>query len=176
MDSYGTHIGLLTCAAMHTTGPILEIGCGDYSTPILHGICSKSNRKLVSVETKLDWFKKFKRFETSWHNVRFAKEEHETHKLQKRWGLVFIDGPDPTRSSFVKLVAKISDVVLIHDTDLGYRHNLRLYEFIHDEKVYNRWTTLASNNGELFSTIVRKSGSGHKHKPNPGPIKYKIRL
>ena len=35
MDQYATHQRLLVAAVMQTEGPIVEMGCGNYSTPLL---------------------------------------------------------------------------------------------------------------------------------------------
>lgn len=49
--NWGTHQTPLISAVMHTKGPILELGCGDFSTPLLHAICSTNQRMLLSTDT-----------------------------------------------------------------------------------------------------------------------------
>jgi hypothetical protein len=46
--NFGTHTTPLVTAIMHTSGPVLEMGCGDYSTPMLHAILAKQGRFLLS--------------------------------------------------------------------------------------------------------------------------------
>ncbi len=65
MDMYGTHMACLIAAVINTTGPVLELGSGHYSTPLLHVLCSphdgKPARLLVSTETELNWLNKLKK-------------------------------------------------------------------------------------------------------------------
>lgn len=45
MDPYSTHLQALIKTAVETTGDILELGCGDYSTLQLVAICKAQGRK-----------------------------------------------------------------------------------------------------------------------------------
>jgi len=38
---YGTHTTPLLTAVLYTTGDVLELGCGDFSTPMLDTVLSK---------------------------------------------------------------------------------------------------------------------------------------
>jgi hypothetical protein len=58
-SDYGTHIAPLLTAVLATDGPVLELGCGDFSTPLLHAICAKQNRLLVSTDTDKAWLELF---------------------------------------------------------------------------------------------------------------------
>jgi hypothetical protein len=59
-DTFGTHQPVLYTMAMKTSGPIIEFGCGDSSTDLLHEICKKDNRILISIDDNLEWLNKFK--------------------------------------------------------------------------------------------------------------------
>ena len=52
---YGTHMAALITAVANTTGAVLEMGCGDFSTPLLHAICSAEKRFLLSAEDNKQW-------------------------------------------------------------------------------------------------------------------------
>ncbi|NRB21421.1 hypothetical protein HRU45_01630, partial [Candidatus Dependentiae bacterium] len=41
-----------------TRGPVIEFGCGDGSTALLHEICKESGRILVSLDDDLKWLDK----------------------------------------------------------------------------------------------------------------------
>jgi len=44
--NWGTHQVPLITVVVNTKGPILELGCGDFSTPILHALCTAEKRLL----------------------------------------------------------------------------------------------------------------------------------
>lgn len=69
---YGTHVFPLLVAVLNTTGPILEMGCGNFSTPLLHTACAKNKRFLLSAETNADWLKLFTCFATDWHHLKIV--------------------------------------------------------------------------------------------------------
>jgi hypothetical protein len=63
----GTHLPLLMRAIINTTGPVLELGVGWNSTPVLHEACS--GRLLVSVENEPQWAENFRFLETPQHRI-----------------------------------------------------------------------------------------------------------
>ncbi len=58
-DSFSTHQPVLYAVAQATKGPIIEFGCGHGSTDLLHEICEKEGRILITLEDDLPWMKKF---------------------------------------------------------------------------------------------------------------------
>ena len=58
-DPYVTHQPILYEIARKTTGPIIEFGCGNGSTDLLHEICKKDNRILISIDDDFNWLNKF---------------------------------------------------------------------------------------------------------------------
>ncbi len=59
-NAWATHQPVLYEIAARTTGAILEFGCGDNSTDMLHEICKKEKRLLISMDDNYDWIQKFK--------------------------------------------------------------------------------------------------------------------
>ena len=70
-SEWGSHIQLLSSAAIATTGDILEMGTGDFSTPMLHDIVASSSppRMLVSSDTDLGWLFKFASKRSEYHQL-----------------------------------------------------------------------------------------------------------
>ena len=83
-NGWGSHIRLISAAALATSGDILELGSGYFSTPMLHQIIedevakSKSylktnivlkggRRMLISADTELGWLYKFHNLSSSFH-------------------------------------------------------------------------------------------------------------
>lgn len=68
-NAYGSHLRLLLSSVAVTTGPILEMGMGNFSTVSIIDLISKSGRYLLSTDTNLSWLNKFKDKETPLHQV-----------------------------------------------------------------------------------------------------------
>ena len=67
-DCYSTHRPVLVKILAITDGPVLELGCGWGSTPLLHKLCKEQNRMLITVEDNMDWMARFKeQFESDSH-------------------------------------------------------------------------------------------------------------
>ena len=62
---------LLTCA-INTIGAILEMGSGDFSTPLLHAICSKEKRFILTTDTDKKWLNNFIDLKTEWHDFQYV--------------------------------------------------------------------------------------------------------
>lgn len=58
-DDWSTHQPVLYAVATSTRGPIIEFGCGYGSTDLLHEICEKEGRTLITLDDDLDWLNKF---------------------------------------------------------------------------------------------------------------------
>jgi len=67
---YGSHIKVLSAAALSTSGDVLEFGTGFFSTPMLHDIIStQGGRLLVSVDSDLTWLSKFLNLSSPSHQL-----------------------------------------------------------------------------------------------------------
>ena len=73
---YGTHLAPLIRAMERTTGPVLELGVGFFSTPYLHYACQSTGRHLTSYETSKTWAGCFTRYgyESDTHSIRVVKD------------------------------------------------------------------------------------------------------
>ena len=50
-SSWGSHIHLLSAAALATSGDIMEIGTGFFSTPVLHEIAEQQVKLFLKTQT-----------------------------------------------------------------------------------------------------------------------------
>lgn len=82
---YGSHVSLLALAAARSTGPIVEFGCGFWSTPILRRLAA--GREVISYERDADWA------EAVGGCVLSARPWEE--EIPAETGLVFIDCDSP---------------------------------------------------------------------------------
>jgi len=102
--SWGSGVIPLTVAALLSQGDILELGCGGFSTPILHRIGADFNRQVVSVDVSLEWVSKLVIYNTT-----------STHKR-----LVLVDHGGPpayTRSTYALDFAQKAKIVVTHDAE-----------------------------------------------------------
>ena len=108
----GTHLPLLLSAILESTGPVLEIGCGHCSTPLLHAVCGMLERELWSVESDPGWLDLFSsRYAGSGHH--FAAEPPA---MRERWGAVLIDqSPGSDRINSILSLVDHADYLIVHD-------------------------------------------------------------
>lgn len=168
MDIYGTHIPLLAAAIRlteDTCGPVLEMGSGDYSTPLLHELC-RGNRELLTADCDPTWITRYNDlFNDTWHKKYLVKvtdnflatgtfdqassDAWDIGILNRQWDVVFVDHrPGERRRVDLFKYANLARVVVVHDTEeAGYNYtdaiNAYRYKFH-----YDRWrphTTILSN-------------------------------
>lgn len=158
---FGTHMAPLITSVMNTKGPVLEMGCGDYSTPILHSICMSQNRELVSTDTSKSWITLFLDLKTSMHNFIYVSVYEDDWELNpkpflwddigndRHWGVVFIDHrPGDRRKIDILRMMDKADIIVVHDTETkGYDYEpaLNSFKYRYDYKRYTTYTTLVSN-------------------------------
>ena len=66
---WGTHISVLSAAALSTMGDMLECGTGLFSTPLLHDIAAEQGHILVSTDTELNWLYQFRNLSGPGHQI-----------------------------------------------------------------------------------------------------------
>ena len=166
MDAYSTHQRLLLRAALNTTGPILELGCGWYSTLILHEVARRQDRLLISEDNDPAWLERVR--------AKFVTPEHIFRPLSRAgwrewWGLVFVDhGPPPElprnskgllnaldRGQAVLDLMGNADVFVLHDTqpDVRWEYDwdkvLPLFKHQVTDEIVGVQTTVLSNSVDV---------------------------
>ena len=125
-NAYGTHQPILIEALKRTSGDVIELGTGDFSTPQLHKLCKNSNRKLVSIDTDEQWLNRYRNLENKNHKIilqnKFEKYHWDCPLLFKKYGLALVDNaPGESRVSNIRKLKTKTDVILAHDSqELGY--------------------------------------------------------
>ena len=118
MDLYATHQRLLVKYMMQTTGPVIELGAGNYSTPILHEIAAAQGRHLTTVDNNPEWLNRFKVFEWERHTLTLLPSWDDFRA--EPCGLAFVDHADPPghpRWIQVEKLLPVAGVIVIHDTE-----------------------------------------------------------
>lgn len=114
MDSYSTHLEALVTAALINNQDILELGCGNYSTPILSSICKSQNKKLFIAASNEKWLNQFKEYGEC-HLVN----DWQNYQFDKKYGMVFLDNEQLTkdRLNLIPKIMEITNILVIHDAD-----------------------------------------------------------
>jgi len=154
IDPYATHLPALAACAARCAGPVLELGVGWYSTPLLHAHCGSRGLDLFSVESAAAWLNQFLHMAAPWHEFLQARMPDEAADLASRlWGLVVVDNAKQARVPWIERVADTAGLIVVHDTELpgAYGYEPCLSEFAHrvDYKRLKPWTSVVSNTQPL---------------------------
>jgi hypothetical protein len=148
VDPYSTHQPILIAALLKTEGPILEMGGGHYSTPIVSVFANTQRREAHTIETGAAVYETLKRFSSPFHKIwpvggydfapdgRFLPRPDTTRAQYiavqsrflaefcndgpQRWSVVFVDqAPGYLRVPAIEHFADIADFIITHDTELA---------------------------------------------------------
>jgi len=118
---YGTHLPHLLDKVMRTSGPILELGAGEFSTPILEVFTE--NRLLITVESDPKWQPQAHMSHYVYNTLEEVLKEHT------RFSVALIDGPVETRRLALDLLVDKCEYLILHDTeDAQYRYELSRFK------------------------------------------------
>ena len=153
--NYGTHLACLIQAFSKTTGDVLELGMGVFSTPYLHYACMLAKRKLVSYENFENWMQFFidYHYENEYHEINFV-EKYSDAKIDKPWDIALIDQtPDSSRREEVKRLANLAKYIIIHDSNENQEKNYHYSEIYPLFKYKSVWDK-DKNHATVLSNFV----------------------
>ena len=137
---------LLKCV-QHTTGPVLELGAGPCSTPLLHWLCAEKQRPLYTFESNSYFYKYARLFQSKNHRIR--KVDWTNYKIGGHWSVAFIDQPSKFRNQSILYLKDRVDYFVLHDTDgagmTRYENVLSKFKNRHDWVACRPWTTVVSD-------------------------------
>ena len=121
-ENWGSHLPTLVQAVERTVGPVLELGAGFFSTPVLHALCR--SRLLVTMESDKAWLDNFRHMECGRH--RFVAVENTLDGWLAAVNKVIVEVPDiavafvdhqpsETRVECAARLAPFAKVLLLHD-------------------------------------------------------------
>lgn len=145
------HFPVLAAAVHRTQGPILEMGAGHFSTPMLSLMCKEPKRRLVTVESDKEWLDVFKDNASDSHELyHVLAGEEDAFKLidEVYWDVVFIDHrPGDRRRDEIIRLRENALYIVVHDSQADcYKYEPVFAQFTYrvDWKVYETWTTVVS--------------------------------
>lgn len=114
---YETHQPVLIEVLKRTAGAVLELGAGDYSTPVIHGF--SANRKVLTIDDSERWLNKYLNLKTANHDFLFVSHDDSQKYYDadnKKWNVVFVDnGNWDTRILAINKYKDVVDYMIIHD-------------------------------------------------------------
>jgi hypothetical protein len=108
MDDWSNHRLLLWLSLRSTIGNVLELGCGNGSTPYLQQYCKEDKRKLRSYDFNEEWADKFGvNYVNNWGDVDMS--------LNNAVALVD-ESPGENRKSSIKRLIN-TQIIVVHDSE-----------------------------------------------------------
>lgn len=129
--AWSSHLPALLACIGATTGPVLELGVGHFSTPVLHAICGAQGRFLASWESDPEWRDAFQHYSTWLHSFycfpyeRITSPAPLSFNLIRKWSVVLIDNSPggKNRADCFAALLPVSDYVVVHDYEReNYEH------------------------------------------------------
>ncbi len=151
---YSSFLPVLMEVMARTTGDVLELGPGVFSTPILHWLCKKGKRNLLTIENDYRWhYFARKYYRTDWHKHIYVQSWDDAGKLiNKGWDVALVDhSPSERRVVEIRKLASLANYVILHDSDDRQERNYHystiypLFKYRYDFKEVEPATTVLSN-------------------------------
>ncbi len=161
---YGSHMPVLAKIMDLSDGPVLELGMGIYSTPLLDMMCKEQKRELISYDNDPKWFKENEKWTSDYHKVYFVEDwdEIEVELVTSHWGVAFIDHkPAKRRKVEMKLLAQHANYVIVHDTEPESDKFFK-YTWMHKYYKYQWNYTKARPHTSVFSNFIDLQGLDRK--------------
>ena len=143
VQNWDNHRPLLWWALQHTEGsslPILEMGCGEGSTPYLQSYCHRTKRTLISYDYNKEWADKYGAIHvTDWNSIRHPQ-----------YSVALIDhSPGERRWEDIQLLCDMVEYMVIHDSEpaaTGYMLDRiwHLFPYRRDLVTPGAWATIVS--------------------------------
>ena len=154
VQNWDNHRPLLWWALKETKGqtePVLEMGCGEGSTPYLKQYLKTDKRKLISYDYSKEWADKYNaNHVTDWDAI-----EHENYSV------ILIDhSPGERRHLDVIKLANKCDYMIIHDSEpaaTGYMLDKvwNLFPYRRNLKTEGAWATIVSAKHDIPEISIK---------------------
>lgn len=159
IKDWDNHRGLLWLSLEATNGSVLELGCGDGSTPYLQKYCTE--RELTSLDYNKEWADKFgATYVNDWNTVN----------LGSNISVALIDeSPGEHRKESINYLTNNAEIIIVHDSEpKGW--NCSNYEVrdlfgsfkykvdVKSKEKEGAWATALSNTIDITKWIGEKFG------------------
>lgn len=153
MNPFSTHIPILLACLRKTEGPILELGSGWFSTPVLSAFAT--GRFVRTVEANPEWYSRimqiagYQPITNHRHQVLFAPNYDDAPIDDHDWGIVLLDHEPPARRGVdaERLRGKCR-LMIGHDSEhpaYGYDEVFGRFRYRYTYSRAVPWTTVVSD-------------------------------
>lgn len=129
-DWFSSHQPILYEALRRTSGMVVDFGCGEGSTELLHELCKPTERHLITFDNDMKYLSRYEHLKTSWHEIIFVEDWVTlllTHE-EKPWlncDVALVDQmPWEARTLTVQVIKDHAKFVLVHDVDYFPGHGI----------------------------------------------------
>ena len=113
--SFATHLPALAGCVAHTDGPVLELGSGLYSTPVLHAMCQ--GRELVTTDSNAAWLDRLRYMESDTHRFVHVEDWERLPLLDRDWSVALVDqSPGRSRARTIARLKDRAEFIVVHDS------------------------------------------------------------
>lgn len=153
--NYATHLPALMRALELSSGRVLELGMGLFSTPYLHYACLLAGRPLVSYDNNAEWVEFFYgHYASPDHVIKCV--EFDNADLGGEWGVALVDhSPSARRVVDIRRLADGARYVIAHDSnrefdgEYRYKSIYPLFKYRQRLTYDRRQTVVLSNHDDL---------------------------
>jgi len=122
---WGSHLPVLIAVTSRTSGLILELGSGLYSTPYLHWECYRTGRTLITYESVKQYYDIAAQYNYGRHKVIFV-DDWDAVNFSEHCEVAFVDHhPGERRGKDIMRLA-YADYVIAHDAMKRYEESYGL--------------------------------------------------
>lgn len=147
-EGQGTHKPYLLRAILGTTGPILELGVGEHSTPALHLASVLLGRRVASYDNTERWVQCYAGLRTRTHSIDHVSSYDAVPCQARPWDVALVDqAPSADRGKILPRLTHVP-LVICHDSEdphYGYEDAFRGFRYMKTFKRLSPWTTVVSN-------------------------------
>ncbi len=158
MAAYGSHFAVLAATVARTSGPVAEVGCGCFSTPLLEALIHPP-RRWTTFETDPRWFNLVDHPFLPNHDSRIIGKRQVPDL--RDYEVAFIDGEIPEFRADIALGCG-ARILVCHDAEPHWDHiqqyRKRLLPAFKYHAFYSRldpWTLIVSNDVDPFDLLPR---------------------
>lgn len=146
-----TYMPMLIKAVQLTNGPVLELGAGVFSTPLLHWLCAEARRPLVTYEHDPEYYGFARKFLSRTHRIVLI-DNWKNIDVKTHWSVVLVD-QNTDRGQTAVLLKSSADFIILHDSEAekiyGYDKVYPHFKYIFHWKFCKPYTTVVSNTNNL---------------------------
>ncbi len=122
-DPYSTHQPILYEALLRTSGTVVEFGCGEGSTKLLHRFCGEQNRQLFSFDNNRAWLNKYLGYTSPLHKFAFVENidrflAKTKYEAWRHCDVLLVDqSPMENRYEVIQALKSTAKFIVLHDCD-----------------------------------------------------------